>query len=158
MNNGKSLGINESQNGLQRKTQNPPSFLIDKVAWILVRDGKVLNVRSTGKSTYYFPGGKREPGESDIETLAREIEEELSVRIKRETAKPFGVFEAQADGKEAGVRVRMVGYTAEYEGELLPAAEIEEIAWLDNSDRERISEASRLVFDVIYGKELSENR
>lgn len=125
--------------------------LIDKVAWILVQDGKVLSARSKGKEIYYFPGGKREPGESDAETLAREIEEELTVRIKPESVRPFGIFEAEADGKAAGVRVRMVCYTADYEGQLAPAAEIEEVAWLGENDRDRVSAASRLVFDVIYG-------
>ncbi|OWA37577.1 DNA mismatch repair protein MutT [Saccharibacillus sp. O16] len=124
--------------------------VIDKVAWILIQEGKVLGARSKGKETYYFPGGKREAGETDVDTLVREIEEELSVRIKAETASPFGIFEADADGKAAGVRVRMVCYTAEYEGELMPAAEIAELAWLDEQDRSRVSAVSQLVFNAIY--------
>jgi len=125
--------------------------MIDKVAWILIQDGKVLSARSKGKDLYYFPGGKREPGESDTETLVREIEEELTVRIKPDTVRPFGIFEAEADGKAAGVRVRMVGYTADYEGQLTPAAEIEELAWLGENDRNQLSAVSQLVFDVVYG-------
>ncbi len=126
-------------------------IMIDKVAWILVQDGKVLSARSKGKDIYYFPGGKREPGENDTETLVREIEEELTVRIKPDTVRPFGIFEAEADGKAAGVRVRMVCYTADYEGRLSPAAEIEELAWLGENDRNRVSAVSQLVFDVVYG-------
>lgn len=144
---------NESQ---QQTAQTPT--IIDKVAWIRVENGKVLSARSRGKSIYYFPGGKREAGESDVETLVREIEEELTVRIKPETARPFGIFEAEADGKAAGVRVRMVCYTADYEGELMPAAEIEELAWLDESDRDRVSAASKLVFDAIYQARSGERR
>ena len=34
--------------------------LIDKIAWLLIKDGKVLSTRSFGKDAYYFPGGKRE--------------------------------------------------------------------------------------------------
>lgn len=63
--------------------------VIDKVAWIYVVDGKVLGARSAGKDTYYFPGGKRESGESDAETLIREVEEELSVQILPETIAEF---------------------------------------------------------------------
>lgn len=125
--------------------------MIDKVAWILIQDGKVLSARSKGKDLYYFPGGKREPGESDTETLVREIEEELTVRIKPDTVRPFGIFEAEADGKAAGVRVRMVCYTADYEGQLTPAAEIEELVWLGENDRNQVSAVSQLVFDVVYG-------
>ena len=63
---------------------------IDKIAWINIANGRILGARSKGKDTYYLPGGKREPGESDIDTLVREIKEELSVRIKPETAAHAG--------------------------------------------------------------------
>ena len=95
--------------------------LIDKVAWIYVVDGQLLGARSKGKDTYYLPGGKREPKETDIDTLIREIEEELSVRIKPETILYFGTFEAQAHGNAEGMKVKMTCYTADFEGELRPA-------------------------------------
>ena len=55
--------------------------IIDKIAWIRLEDGAILSSRSRGKDVYYLPGGKREPGESDVDTLVREIREELSVAI-----------------------------------------------------------------------------
>ncbi|MFA0122432.1 NUDIX hydrolase, partial [Vibrio sp. 10N.261.48.A2] len=39
--------------------------VIDKLAWIFIKDGKLLMVRSKGKELFYLPGGKREAGESD---------------------------------------------------------------------------------------------
>ncbi|GAA2793902.1 NUDIX hydrolase [Nonomuraea dietziae] len=54
---------------------------IDKIAWIHVADGKILSTRSRGKDVYYIPGGKREPGETDLDTLTREIDEELAITI-----------------------------------------------------------------------------
>lgn len=54
---------------------------IDKIAWIRLESGKILSTRSHGKDVYYIPGGKREPGETDIQTLIREIHEELAVAI-----------------------------------------------------------------------------
>ena len=54
---------------------------IDKIAWIRLEDGKVLSTRSRGKDVYYFPGGKREPGETDLEAQVREIREEFDVAI-----------------------------------------------------------------------------
>lgn len=120
---------------------------IDKVAWIHIVDGKVLGARSKGKDTYYFPGGKRESGESDQETLIREIQEELSVQIKPETITAFGTFEADAHGKAEGVSVQMTCLSADYIGELRPASEIEELAWLSYNDRERVSAVSRIIFD-----------
>jgi 8-oxo-dGTP pyrophosphatase MutT (NUDIX family) len=38
-----------------------------------------ISTKSKGKTKYYIPGGKRENGESDEQTLIREIAEELSV-------------------------------------------------------------------------------
>ncbi|NDL61148.1 NUDIX domain-containing protein [Phytoactinopolyspora sp. XMNu-373] len=63
---------------------------IDKIAWILLEAGTILSTRSKGKDVYYLPGGKREPGESDLEALVREIKEELSVDIAAASAVHFG--------------------------------------------------------------------
>ncbi|UJF32501.1 NUDIX hydrolase [Paenibacillus hexagrammi] len=128
--------------------------VIDKIAWVHVANGQVLCARSKGKENFYIPGGKRDPGETDEETLRREIEEELSVRIKPETITYFGTFEAQAHDKSAGVLVRMTCYRGDYEGELLPASEIEEAAWLSYSDRERVSSVSQLIFDKLLEMKL----
>ncbi|MFD2512564.1 NUDIX domain-containing protein [Pontibacter locisalis] len=55
--------------------------LIDKLAWIEIRDGKILSTRSKGRTKYYIPGGKREAGETDFQALYREIQEELSINL-----------------------------------------------------------------------------
>jgi uncharacterized protein YifE (UPF0438 family) len=47
------------------------SSVPEKVAWILVRDDRVLVTRSHGRDRFYLPDGHREPGESDRETLVR---------------------------------------------------------------------------------------
>lgn len=121
--------------------------MIDKVAWLHVVDGRILSTRTRGKDTWYFPGGKREPGESDEQTLVREIREELAVAIRPGTIAPAGVFEAQAHGRAAGVVVRMSCYTAEYTGTLTASSEIEELAWLTYADRPRVSPVDRIIFD-----------
>jgi 8-oxo-dGTP pyrophosphatase MutT (NUDIX family) len=123
---------------------------IDKIAWIHIVEGKVLGARSHGKDTYYFPGGKREAGETDNETLIREIGEELTVRIQPDTIQLFGKFAAAAHGKEAGVQVQMTCLTAEYSGTLAPAAEIAELTWLSYQDREHVSAVSQLIFDKLH--------
>jgi 8-oxo-dGTP diphosphatase len=123
---------------------------IDKIAWIHLVDGRVLSTRSHGRDAFYFPGGKREPGESDLETLAREVLEELTVTIDPATAAPEGVFEDQAHAHAAGVRVRMTCYTAAYSGTLTPAAEIAELAWFSYADRSRVSPVDQQIFDHLY--------
>lgn len=124
--------------------------MIDKIAWIHIEDGRVLCARSKGKNTYYFPGGKREAGESDIDTLKREIEEELSVHIKEDTISHYGNFQAEAHGKETGTIVNMSCYIADFEGELSPASEIEELAWLNYGYKDQVSQVSQIIFERLY--------
>jgi 8-oxo-dGTP diphosphatase len=121
--------------------------LIDKIAWIHLDGGSVLSTRNRGIDVYYLPGGKREPGESDVETLVREVREELGVGIAAGTAAHLGTFEAQAHGHPSGTIVRMACYTASYEGTLVASAEVEEFGWLTWADRDRVSPVDRLVLD-----------
>ncbi|MET8277631.1 NUDIX domain-containing protein [Micromonospora sp. NPDC005174] len=127
---------------------------IDKVAWLLIEDGRVLSTRSQGKDVWYLPGGKREPGESDLETLRREIAEELSVEVDVRGATHLGTFTAQAHGHAAGVAVRMSCYRAGYRGGLRPASEIAEMAWLGYADRHRTSPVDQLIFDHLLAVDL----
>ncbi|HUN38142.1 MAG TPA: NUDIX domain-containing protein [Trebonia sp.] len=124
---------------------------IDKIAWIRLEDGKVLSTRSRGKDVYYFPGGKREAGETDVQTLVREIREELDVAIAPASASYLGTFEAQAHGHASGVAVRMACYSADYHGILTPSSEVEELIWLSYTDRARVSPVDQLIFDHLHG-------
>lgn len=124
--------------------------VIDKIAWIRLERGAILSSRSRGKDVYYIPGGKREAGESDVETLTREIEEELSVAIAGDSAAHVGTFEAQAHGHAEGIVVRMTCYTADYRGTLRPASEIEEMVWLNYADRGRVSPVDQIIFDHLH--------
>lgn len=124
--------------------------VIDKVAWIHLEGGRVLSTRSRGKDTYYLPGGKREPGESDEQCLRREIAEELAVTLKPGTLRSIGIFEAQAHGHPPGTVIRMSCYAAEYAGRLEASAEIEEFVWLTYADRERTAPVDRIIFDQLH--------
>ena len=123
---------------------------IDKVAWLELADGAILSTRSKGKDVYYLPGGKREPGESDVDTLTREVLEEVAVSIDPSTAAHEGTFTAQAHGHAAGVEVRMTCYSARFEGTPKASSEIEEIRWLTYADRERVSPVDQLIFDHLH--------
>lgn len=121
--------------------------LIDKVAWVRLENRSILSTRSRGKDVFYLPGGKREPGEADLDTLVREIKEELSVTIMRETATRLSTFEGPAHGHPEGITVRMTCYIADYEGTLRPDNEIEEMVWLTFADRHRTSPVDQIIFD-----------
>jgi len=129
-------------------------MLIDKIAFLHLENGELLSTRSKGNDAYYIPGGKREGNESDLETLVREVKEELTVDIRPETAKLYGIFEAQAHGKAEGVLVRMTCYTAEFDGTPGASSEIEELRWLTTADMEIISPVDKLIFTDLHEKGL----
>jgi 8-oxo-dGTP diphosphatase len=123
---------------------------VDKIAWIRLDGGKILSTRSRGKDVYYIPGGKRGPGETDLDTLVREIEEELAVAIDPATARHIGTFRAQAHGHASGVTVQMTCYTADHQGTPVPSSEIDEVVWLVYRDRDRVSPVDQIIFDHLH--------
>lgn len=104
--------------------------MIVEVVGAVVRDadGRLLLVRKAGTQRFILPGGKREPGEDDLAALARELREELGVRLV--SAASLGRFEAPA-ANEPGAIVRSSAYCVEVAGEIRAAAEIEALLWID---------------------------
>ncbi|OHB30150.1 MAG: NUDIX hydrolase [Phenylobacterium sp. RIFCSPHIGHO2_01_FULL_69_31] len=103
--------------------------MIVEVVGAVIRDtaGRVLTVRKRGTTRFMLPGGKREPGEDDLAALARELREELGVRLV--AAGVLGRFEAPA-ANEPGATVRSSAYCVEIVGEIAIGAEIEEQLWI----------------------------
>ncbi|EID55796.1 NUDIX hydrolase [Saccharomonospora xinjiangensis] len=123
--------------------------VIDSVTWILVRERRLLAVRTKGRQKFYLPGGKREPGESDVECLCREIHEELGVALRPRSFSLFSVLDELADGYSDGRRVHMTAYTAGYDGRLRPGREIAELAWLTSEDAHRCPPAGRRALGIL---------
>jgi 8-oxo-dGTP diphosphatase len=127
---------------------------IDKLAWIELKNKAILSTKTFGKDKYYIPGGKRELGETDEQALCREIKEELSIDLQRDTIKFVGIFQAQAHGHPIGTIVKMTCYSSNFTGQLRADSEIEEIKWLNYSDKDKISDVDKLIFDYLREKEL----
>ena len=132
-------------------------MLIDKLAWIYLKDGKILSTLSKGKDTRYIPGGKREKKETDRQALYREIKEELSVELIENTFEYYGTFQAQAHGKQWWVIVQMTCYFAEYDGILEASSEIQDYDWFSYKDKDRSSDVDKLIFEDLYKKWLIDN-
>ncbi len=120
---------------------------IETVAWVRVENGRILCTRSRGKDVFYIPGGKREAGETELDTLLREIKEELTLDLLPDTARHIGTYRERAHAQADGVVVIMSCYTAAYAGTPAPSNEIEELAWLTYADRPRVAPVDQLLFD-----------
>ena len=125
---------------------------VDKIGWLYLKDRKLLSTLSRGKDIWYLPGGKREGGESDQETLIREVAEELSVDIIPDTIQFAGEFQAPAHSRDIDIKMRC--YFADYNGELNPSAEVAKMDWLTYIDKSKSSAVDGLVFDWLKEKNL----
>jgi 8-oxo-dGTP diphosphatase len=98
----------------------------------VIRDeaGRILLVRKRGTTAFMQPGGKRDPGEDDIATLAREIDEELGCQLVPGSIRPLGEFDA-ISANEPGFRVCASLYEIAVTGDIAPKAEIEAMAWIN---------------------------
>ena len=109
--------------------------MIDKVGAIILKSKKILVVRKHTKDNrleYILPGGKREKGETDEETLRRELKEELKVSLIN--YKYFNTFSDISVFENIPITVQV--YYAEIEGEISPQNEIKDYIWIDK-DYER---------------------
>lgn len=106
----------------------PPIEVV--AALICDSEGKALLVRKRGTSAFMQPGGKRDAGESDAAALAREIDEELGCKVVADSVRRLGEFVCPA-ANEPGRDVKAVVYAVEVTGDIKPAAEIDEIVWVD---------------------------
>lgn len=121
---------------------------IHKAGGAIIRDRHLLVTRSAGKDIFIAPGGKLEEEESVLEALAREMNEELQIFVDTSTAEPIGSFYSIAAGK-TDKKLRMDMFIInDYQGEIAPSNEVEEIRWI-NSVTEGIEIGSILVHDVM---------
>jgi 8-oxo-dGTP pyrophosphatase MutT (NUDIX family) len=100
-------------------------------AALLIRpDGQTLLVRKRNTQAFMQPGGKIEHGEQPVSALIRELHEELNVLIEPTQAHYLGAFSAPA-ANEPGFEVHCELFRVQVEGPVTPAAEIEEVRWVD---------------------------
>lgn len=99
-----------------------------KVGLALVKHDHLLVVRKKGTDTFILPGGKPEGDELDLDTLRRELQEELGCDLV--TASYEGDFSDVA-AHSSNIRVTVRLYVGELRGTPHPSSEIEELAWID---------------------------
>ncbi|MDC1205566.1 NUDIX domain-containing protein [Candidatus Pacebacteria bacterium] len=128
--------------------------IIYKSAWIHVAERKLLFVRAKGNDTFYIPGGKKDEGETDEMALIREIQEELSVDLLRESIIFQKKFISPAHGKHEDTTLEMMCYFADFTGKPMPSNEIEQMTWYCHADRAKTSGARTAILDWLKEEDL----
>lgn len=109
-----------------------PTTLQIAAACLFDERGRLLLVRKRNTRFFMLPGGKREPGEDALSALQRELLEELELQLQAGALQPLGQFQAPA-ANEADTWVQADIFHAALPHAVQPAAELEELRWLDTS-------------------------
>lgn len=106
----------------------------NKIAGIIIKNKKLLMCRKYDELHFIMPGGRVKEGEKPEDALKRELKEELNVELK--SAEYFKTWEAQ-HFQDKNKIVKMATYFVKIKGIPKATAEINEIAWIDSSYKEK---------------------
>jgi len=101
---------------------------IVKPAALVLRNKKLLVVRSKNKNVFYAVGGKLEPGETDVQCLHREVREEIGCGVTSQ--RHFQTFVGPSSDRQHSLV--MVCFFVELDQEPKASSEIEELLWADS--------------------------
>jgi 8-oxo-dGTP diphosphatase len=109
---------------------------IRKVGLFARQGDHVLLCRKRGSTRLILPGGKPEPGEAPLDTLHRELREELGDVVLEEPEWLSSYQDSTAAEAGAPARtIEIILYAGVLTGEPVASNEIEELVWLGPEDR-----------------------
>lgn len=112
---------------------NPAHALKIAAAVVSDPDGRLLLVRKHNASFFMQPGGKIDAGETALEALCRELEEELGLRVNEDQLIPMGIYTAPA-ANEPGMMLDAHLFSLVIDEPVEAAAEIAEVRWVTREE------------------------
>lgn len=109
--------------------------MIEVLAAILINHRQQILIAQRRKEKkqgllWEFPGGKREPGETEVSALSRELHEELGIQLNPDTFKFFMFTDHEYDfGK-----IRLISYIGFYDGHTFQLTDHAQVQWVDLKD------------------------
>jgi len=98
---------------------------------VVVKGDKLLLAYSKNKKAWYLPGGKIDDGESSLETLQREIFEELNIVLNSERLKYYCHITAPAYGEDPPIIMEQDCFLYQLNEKIEPKNEIGEVRFFD---------------------------
>lgn len=97
------------------------------VGLLVIRNNKLLLAYSKNKKAWYLPGGKIDKGESAVNALQREIQEELNVTLNPQKLKYYCHISAPAYGEIPAVVMEQDCFLYEINEEIQAGNEIADV-------------------------------
>ena len=126
---------------------------LNVVAGLIYRNGRLLVCQRRADGAFplkwEFPGGKVENGETDLDALTRELQEELSIRVRS-----AALLYRHSHSYPGGPRVSLRFYhVCEFEGEATNLV-FERISWSEFADLAQLDflEGDRPIIDKLIGE------
>lgn len=126
---------------------SPPK--IQKAAGIIIQERRLLVERSKGKDYFISPGGSIEKGETPEQALVRELEEEFTIIVQAVDLEHFGRYEAVAANHPDRQVVMEVFFVKRFRGDCKPSSEVEQLAWVNSKNEDRLPLGSIFEKEVI---------
>ncbi|AGZ25846.1 NUDIX domain-containing protein [Staphylococcus warneri] len=117
--------------------------MIKCVCLVEETEDQILLVQVRHREKYYFPGGKIDEGETQLQALKRELKEELKLELSDEELSYIGTVVGKAYPQE-NMLTELNGYRATVPinwDNIHTDNEITDIKWFDKNDSEHIAPA-----------------